>query len=160
MTISTHSEIISHAEQRCQQKGMRLTDKRKQVLMGLLSAGKALSAYELTDYCSTLMERKMPVMSVYRILAFLQQAELVHELKLINKFAVCRHIRCQHSHAVSQFLICQQCEKVTEVDVSEQTVDALSEQAKEAGYTFTSPQIELKCLCQHCAHHLTKDKTV
>lgn len=39
--------IINQAERQCKVHGTRWTDKRKQVLAGLLKSGKALSAYEL-----------------------------------------------------------------------------------------------------------------
>ena len=49
--MSKVQKIIDHAEQHCKAHGARLTDKRKQVLSGLLQSKKALSAYELIDYC-------------------------------------------------------------------------------------------------------------
>lgn len=43
--------ILSYAENNCKAHGARLTNKRKQVLSGLLKSQKAMSAYELVDFC-------------------------------------------------------------------------------------------------------------
>ncbi len=42
---------IELAEKHCQEKGERLTQKRKLVLLALLDSKKAISAYELVEYC-------------------------------------------------------------------------------------------------------------
>jgi Fur family zinc uptake transcriptional regulator len=41
---------IELAEKHCQEKGERLTQKRKLVLLALLDSKKAMSAYELVKY--------------------------------------------------------------------------------------------------------------
>jgi Fe2+/Zn2+ uptake regulation proteins len=42
--------ILERAEKHCTELGGKLTEKRRQVLSGLLESPKALSAYELTDF--------------------------------------------------------------------------------------------------------------
>ena len=76
------------------------------MLQGLLQSKQALSAYELADYCRDELGESMPPMSVYRILEFLEGVQLVHKLKLANRFVACDHITCDHKHGVPQFLIC------------------------------------------------------
>lgn len=93
----------------------------------------------------------MPTMSVYRILEFLESQQLVHKLKLANRFVACIHIACDHQHAAPQFLICINCYKVAEVSIKESTINALRNSVDSAGYTLVSPQIELSCLCEDCA---------
>jgi len=75
-------QIIDRAEQHCNKQGSRLTSKRKPVLAGLLQADKALSAYELLDYCKNQCGANIPAMSAYRILTFLESEQLAHRLKL------------------------------------------------------------------------------
>ena len=148
--MSNVQTIIEHAEQYCKNKGTRLTEKRKHVLYGLLKSKKALSAYELADYCKDKFGETIPAMSVYRILDFLQNEHLVHKLNLANKYVACAHITCDHDHGVPQFLICGQCQKVKEISISKSTVTKLKGNVEKAGFHLVSPQIEMNCLCEEC----------
>jgi len=149
--MNSVESIIQHAEQHCDRRGSRLTQKRKQVLTGLVKTNKALSAYELIDFCKQEYEVSLPAMSVYRILDFLESELLVHKLNLANKYVACMHISCDHAHAVPQFLICKSCSVVKEISVEESTITDLGNTVKGAGYQLLSQQIELNCLCENCA---------
>jgi len=142
--------VIEHAELRCKAHGARLTNKRKQVLSGLLTSQKALSAYELVEYCKAEFGEAIPAMSVYRILDFLQGECLVHKLSLANKYVACSHITCDHDHGVPQFLICGKCQKVEEISVSQSTITELKKNVAQAGFHLMSQQLELDCLCDNC----------
>ena len=143
-------KIIEHAERSCREHGARLTNKRKQVLAGLLASERALSAYELADYCKSEFGDALPAMSVYRILNFLQEEHLVHKLELANKYVACSHITCDHEHEVPQFLICRQCQKVKEISVERSIIKKLQNNVEEAGFSLVSPQLEINCLCESC----------
>jgi len=143
--------IIGAAEQQCKTSGARLTNKRKQVLAGLVQADKALSAYELIDYCKAEYGESLPAMSVYRILDFLHEERLVHKLDLANKYVACSHITCDHAHAVPQFLICSQCQVVKEVNIDQSTIDQLKLNVESAGYHLSGFQLEMNCICEACA---------
>jgi len=93
----------------------------------------------------------LPAMSVYRILDFLQKEHLVHKLDLANKYVACSHITCSHSHAVPQFLICSECQKVEEVSISQETIEQLKGNVQEAGFQLSGFQLEMNCLCNDCA---------
>lgn len=149
--MSSYMKALTHAEAQCADNGTKLTAKRKLVLQALLRSQQALSAYEVADYCKEELGESMPPMSVYRILEFLESEQLVHKLKLANRFVACVHITCDHKHAVPQFLICEQCNKVSEVSIKESTLHALRNNVEAAGYKLASPQIEMNCLCQSCA---------
>ena len=142
--------VLAHAEQTCKAHGARLTGKRKQVLSGLLQSERALSAYELVDFCHNQFGEALPAMSVYRILDFLEREELVHKLRLANKYVACSHITCDHAHAVPQFLICSRCQKVREISIDKQVVRELQQNVEDAGYRLLSPQLEMNCLCNVC----------
>ena len=151
--VNTMSEIqttLKHAEQHCKNHSVRLTNKRKQVLSGLLASGKAMSAYELADYCKTEFGSAMPAMSVYRILDFLGEEHLVHKLNSSNKYVACSHISCDHGHDVTQFLICEQCQRVKEINVKQSMIEHLRDNVTQAGFHLLSPQLEMKCLCEQC----------
>ncbi|MDJ0776858.1 MAG: Fur family transcriptional regulator [Gammaproteobacteria bacterium] len=144
--------IIDRAEQQCKANGTRMTSKRKQILYGLLQSDKALSAYELVEYCKTEFNETIPAMSVYRILEFLEEERLVHRLNLANKYVACAHIAGEHEHSVSQFLICQSCQRVKEVDISESVVRSLKQNVRDAGFELHRPQLEINCICAGCAN--------
>ena len=143
--------IVEHAEQHCKAHGARLTTKRKQVLSILLATKRALSAYELVDLCKQELGESIPAMSVYRILQFLEDESLVHKLSLANKYVACAHITCDHSHAISQFLICGKCNKVEEISIPKQMIEELKDNIKKAGYHLISPQLEMNCVCSSCS---------
>jgi Fur family zinc uptake transcriptional regulator len=148
--VNNTQTVIQHAEQQCIAIGARLTKKRKQILTGLIESDKALSAYELIEFCKQRFGEMLPAMSVYRILEFLEQQHLVHKLHLENKYVACVHISCDHAHAVPQFLICRSCSKVKELSINQSTISDLSETVQNAGYDFYRPQVELNCLCESC----------
>ncbi len=150
--MSKLQSIIDRAEQQCKKNGTRLTNKRKHILSGLLQSDKALSAYELVEYCKTEFDETMPAMSVYRILEFLQDERLVHKLNLANKYVACAHITCRHDHEVPQFLICQLCQRVKEVDINDSVVQSLRQNVRDAGFELDSPQLEINCICAGCAN--------
>ena len=143
---STMKHVIRH----CEKQGLRLTSKREKVLSGLLSSNKALSAYELVDYCKNEFGETIPAMSVYRILDFLQSARMVHKLSLANKYVACSHITCQHNHEDSQFLICIECQRVEEINMGRSTVRKIHEEADKEGFSIVNPQLEINCLCKSC----------
>lgn len=145
-------ENIKQAEHNCKAHGVRLTSKRKQVLSGLLQADKALSAYELVDQCKDESGKTMPAMSVYRILDFLEEEHLVHKLDSNNKYVACSHITCSHGHEVTQFLICEKCQRVDEINIEQSMIEQLQSNVESAGFHLISPQLEMKCICENCNH--------
>jgi len=149
--MDRQQDIINHAEEQCREHGSRLTEKRKKVLSGLLQSERALSAYELADYYKETYGESLPTMSVYRILDFLEGEQLVHKLNLANRYVACVHITCDHKHEVSQFLICTNCQRVKEINISKSTLATLRRNVEEAGFQLITPQLEMNCLCAECA---------
>ncbi|MEM1110274.1 MAG: transcriptional repressor [Pseudomonadota bacterium] len=145
-------EIIASAEQRCSERGVRLTTKRKRVLKGLVESENAMSAYELVDYCNRTYGDSMAPMSIYRILDFLESEHLAHKVNMANKYVACSHITCDHEHMVPQFLVCDSCSKVKEVGIPKAAIAVLEQSVQEAGYLLSSPQLEISCLCDECAN--------
>lgn len=148
---ATHDNTLDRAERHCRDHGVKLTSKRRLVLGSLLESGKAVSAYDLVARLRQHHELELPPMTVYRILDFLQQENLVHKLLSTNKYVACSHISCDHAHDVPQFLICGQCDKVKEVGVGRDIIAALRKQVERAQYRLQSEQLELYCLCHECA---------
>ncbi|MBU2884357.1 transcriptional repressor [Gilvimarinus agarilyticus] len=145
--------IIQQAELHCQSRGSRLTAKRKQVLSGLIESGKAMSAYELIDFCKQHYGDSFSAMSIYRILEFLEEEHLAHRLNIANKYVACAHINCEHEHDTPQFLICRKCHKVREIRIKADTITNLKTNVADAGFTLSTPQLEMNCLCNDCKPH-------
>ena len=150
MSMVDYDTVMSAAEQKCIQGGIRFTKRRKQVLSVLIEADVALSAYEIAERCNAGSDSNMPAMSVYRILDLLQDQNLIHRLEIANKYVSCSHMTCSHEHNQSQFLICGGCRHVEEIYLSPDAVDALQTAASSAGFSAISSQLEIQGWCAEC----------
>lgn len=151
MNLTTDKQnTLNQAEALCSSQGVRLTHKRKQVLTALLQTKKAMSAYELVEYCKSELDEALPAMSIYRILEFLQTKGLVHKLNLVKKFIACAHINEDHKHLATQFLICNKCQQVKEISTDAAFVSKFTKAIKSNGFHLVSPQIEMNCICGVC----------
>ena len=143
--------LLRAAEVSCSENGARLTQRRRQVLSALMQSSSPLSAYEVLDLCNRSTASAMPAMSVYRILDFLEQQQLVHRLSSSNKYVSCAHIACDHKHfQKTHFLLCEGCSSVEEVDATQEASDALEQMAKTVGFKLTTQQFELSGICTTC----------
>ncbi|MDC5705805.1 transcriptional repressor [Vibrio europaeus] len=142
---------IKHVEQSCKHRGKQLTTKRKIVLRALIHSNKALSAYELVDYCKEHFDANIQAMTIYRVLDFLESEQLAHKIKVSNKYVACSHIHCEHDHGVAQFLICSKCNKISEQTIDPEMVSGLQSNARQEGFTVINPQLEISCVCDECA---------
>lgn len=148
--MSRIEHIINDAEQHCSKQGSRLTNKRKQVLLGLLKSQKALSAYELRALYQSEFGQALPPMSIYRILDFLVEENLVHKLAIVNKYIACEYTRCHASEEITQFLICRSCSKVKAIHIPSSAMENLRTRAHEVGFKLKNTPLEMPCLCQDC----------
>ena len=148
--MNNTDSIIRGAEKHCENRGTRLTKKRKRVLAVLVQSDKALSAYELIDLCKKKYREDIPAMSVYRILEFLEGENLVHKLNTASKYASCVHIIGNQMRCVSQFLICKNCSKVKQIDIGSSMMAELQATVQDASFKLIKPQLEMNCLCDDC----------
>jgi len=142
--------ILEQIEQYCKNNDCLLTTKRKLVLSSLLHSSKALSAYNIIDLCKELFDEEIAPMSMYRILEFLENANLVHKLQLVNKYVIYSHISCNEKHNATQFLICKVCDQVKEVEVNKSAMMELKENVALAGFQLAGSQLEINCICHNC----------
>jgi len=142
--------IIDKAKINCAEEGVKLTTKRENILISIIKAGEAVSAYELADIYRDEFKQTIPAMSVYRILDFLVELSLVHKLTSANKYIACSHISCSHNHEIPQFLICEECQSVTEIGVINNVIDELRASVEKTGFKLTTQQLELQGICSDC----------
>lgn len=144
-------EILDRAQSICQQQGTRLTEKRSKVLQVVVESPEPLSAYQIADQYRDVHGRTLSVMSVYRMLKFLKDNDLVHRLETTNQYISCSHITCDHVHEVPQFLLCDRCHGVEEVGIRREILDELSGNIQDTGFQLARQQFEFRGLCRHCA---------
>jgi Fur family zinc uptake transcriptional regulator len=134
------------AEERCGERGQRLTPIRRDVLVALLASHRPLGAYEIMDRLAPDGPRPAPI-TVYRALEFLRENGLVHRIESRNAF-----VACVHAHAAGElvvFLICERCGTVGEA-ASDEVAVKLRSAARAVGFTPKSPVIEISGICTHC----------
>jgi len=148
--MTDFKEAIESAERKCSQRGIKLTRRRREVLTTLLESNRALSAYELVNLCNESSNEPMPAMSVYRILEFLREEQFVHKLETANKYIACKHIACEHEHKQPQFLICNDCHKVQELDTAVEALSSVETAASMLNFKLLNPQLEVSGSCGLC----------
>lgn len=138
--------VLERAETLCRERGARLTEQRRTVLQLLCVSDRPLSAYELLDRMRGVVKNPAPP-TVYRALDFLLEHGLVHKLESLHAYVGCAHP--DHPHA-SQFLICDDCGEVAEVEDSS-VAKSLKAAGKAIGFRAKRPVVEVLGTCAECA---------
>ncbi|MCS5709958.1 transcriptional repressor [Candidatus Berkiella aquae] len=136
---------IEIAEAICRKQSVKLTPLRKMLLEILYEQAIPLTAYELLR----LMREHNPkteAMTVYRILSFLEEHQLVHRLHSCQAYAACNMPEHEH-HA--QLLLCEKCHRSEEIATPalKQSIDTI---LKEHSFCFSRKSIEIFGICQSC----------
>ena len=140
------ADALGRAEAMLAGRSQRLTPVRRRVLQILLEAHRALGAYEVLNRLAAEGFGNQPPVA-YRALEFLEQQGLVHRIRRLNAFAACMHPGEAHAPA---FLICRACNLVAEAPAGVVTA-ALTEAAKNLGFTIERSTVEALGLCPVCA---------
>lgn len=138
--------VLREAERLCQTRGVRLTAQRRAVLEIICTRAKPMGAYEILASMRAGVPGAAPP-TVYRALEFLLAQGLVHKLETIHAFVGCNHP--DHPHA-SQFLICEGCGDVTEVEDPE-VVRSLQRAALAVGFRTDKRVVEVVGTCADCS---------
>ncbi|NBC15539.1 MAG: transcriptional repressor [Gammaproteobacteria bacterium] len=145
MDESTLTQALSRAEALCRERGVRLTTQRRRVLELVCRANRPVGAYELLDQLRDGGSAAPP--TVYRALDWLLAQGLVHKLETLHAYIGCTHP--EHPHA-SQFLICNGCGGVTELE-DQAIAGSLASVAAETGFRPSRPVVEVIGTCSDCA---------
>ena len=136
---------MREAESICQEKGLRFTDLRREVLRLIWSSHVPAKAYDILENLKGKEWSAKPP-TVYRALDFLLETGLVHKLDSINAYIGRSHPR---DHNGCYFLICTDCNEAKECCSSE-----LSDAIESAWHnnTFRPKKITLEVLgqCNAC----------
>ncbi|MEG3132779.1 zinc uptake transcriptional repressor Zur [Rouxiella sp. T17] len=147
MNSTTTENILIQAERLCQQRSVRLTPQRLEVLRLMTEQPGAISAYDLLDLLRKTEPQAKPP-TVYRALDFLLEQGFIHRVESANSYVVCHHFE-EPSHT-SALYICDRCGLVTE-----KTTDGIEERlgklAKESGFVLRHSVVEAHGLCADCS---------
>lgn len=140
-------EALSAAQSLCQQKSLKLTPLRKQVLALVWDSHKPLGAYSILELLAKQRsERRIAPPTVYRALEFLQQCGLVHRIASLNAYIGCCSPTKSHQ---SHFLICRHCDAT--VELADHNINsAIENSAKSAGFAVETTCVEIIGLCPNC----------
>ncbi|AFJ01931.1 Zinc uptake regulation protein ZUR [Methylophaga frappieri] len=143
-------EILNRAERTCFERGAKLTPKRRKVLEIILTESRPLSAYDIVDSYQQRYFQSIPAMSVYRMLEFLISHNLAHKLTSANKFIACSSIGNEQLGQTSQFLICDKCQSVNEINIDHDLFAQLLKDIGDNNFKLIDTQLELHGLCENC----------
>lgn len=144
-TISDFTHAIKQAERLCQERGVRMTAGRRDVLKVICGSKKPLGAYEIMDALRAEQPKIAPP-TVYRALDFLIAEGLIHKLETLHAYVGCTH--SEHPH-FSQFLICDDCGHVDELH-SKIISGNLNDAARAQGFQPAHSTIEVAGRCADC----------
>lgn len=133
---------VSHASE---ERGLRLTPLRLEVLELVAAAGKPVKAYDLLDQLRERHGNAAPP-TVYRALDFLLEQGFIHKLESINAFVSCHHPA--EAHQVP-FLICDVCSSAQEV-CDERVAQLIESQAESFGFSPQAQTLEVHGVCRSC----------
>jgi len=142
---SFSTNALAQAEALCQQRGVRLTDLRRRVLEIIWSHPKPMGAYAILDVLRDDGRQGAPP-TVYRALDFLLEQGLIHRLASLNVFTGCCQPDSRHG---GQFLICQDCGQVNEIN-SLAVEDLLRTEAAAHQFAVLKPMVEVLGRCPDC----------
>ncbi|MDX8349274.1 transcriptional repressor [Cognatiyoonia sp. IB215446] len=144
------SGALAAADERCAEKGLRLTPVRRKVLELLLQEHRALGAYTILDLLRDAGFGSQPPVA-YRALDFLVENGFVHKVERLNAFVACAHPGENHSPA---FMICRVCDAVAEA-YSTPSKGALGAAARAAGFQIERTVVEAEGVCPACVDKAT-----
>ncbi len=149
-TAHNHAHCIGQALEKavglCQQRGVRLTPLRHQVLKLIWQSHKPLGAYTILKNLHNEQQRRVAPPTVYRALDFLLAQGLIHRLASLNAFIGCWHPDAPH---IGQFLICEGCGNAAEFDAPLINADMV-QHAQQLGFRVEKQTIELMGQCAQC----------
>ncbi|MCC5857990.1 MAG: transcriptional repressor [Ectothiorhodospiraceae bacterium] len=138
-------DALAQAEANCRRKGVRLTPIRRRVLELIWRRHEPVKAYDLLDSLKSNHRSAAPP-TVYRALDFLLEEGLIHRIESLNAYVGCGDPGKPH---LGQFLICQQCNAVAELNDPD-IRNLLLEKAGAMGFQVHWQTIEINGICPQC----------
>ncbi len=129
-----------HALQELRAASYRITMPRVQVIRALGDTPKALSAYAIHEKILA-SGGKIDVVSVYRILATLQEVGLIHHVGVVDGYFPARVPDSAGKR--SEVLVNEENSHLVELTLPDDVFATLEKQAKEAGFELKAVKVEM-----------------
>ena len=139
------ADALDAAEEHCKSRGLRFTPLRRRVLEIVCNRHAPTGAYDILEELHDGKRSAAPP-TVYRALDFLVEHGFVHKIESLNAFVGCG--RAGEAHT-GQFLICESCNQVGELDDPEISV-LIEKKAAGLGFKVGHPTVEIIGLCRDC----------
>ena len=124
----------------------KLTNNQQTVLKLLEETKEPLKAYTIL-FDIQKKGIKSPL-QVYRALDKLIEIGKVHKIESKNSYIACSNANC-NSKTSTSFLICETCDKVTELKKNNLT-SYFSKQSEKSNFKYTKHNLEIYGLCHAC----------
>jgi Fur family zinc uptake transcriptional regulator len=138
--------LVEAAAEAMEAAGIAWTDLRAAIYSELARAGRPVSAYDVSEFVSQRLHRRIAANSVYRILDLFVRHNLAMRVESRNAYVANTHPGCRHGCV---FLVCEGCGAIGHVD-DDAAAAQVRDDAKAAGFTVRRTVIELLGLCQAC----------
>jgi Fur family zinc uptake transcriptional regulator len=132
----------------CAAQGAKLTPQRRTVLRLILESTSPPTAYQLLDRLKQEQNSAVPP-TIYRALDFLLENRLIHKIERLSAFVSCVDAGHHHAHA-AQFLICQRCGAVAELE-DHDVSSAIAQAAAAQNFAPAHAVIEIEGICAVCS---------
>ena len=140
------AERVALAMSLCGERGVQLTEVRRQILELLWESGRPTGAYDLIEALKQRDSRSVGPPTVYRALEFLMSQGLVSKIESRNAYVPCSHPERRHD---CLFFICSNCGASTELE--DQRLERLiTEDAALIGFRPTRRVVEVEGTCAQC----------
>lgn len=136
---------LTRAAEICAHHGVRFTGLRREILSLVLAADGPVGAYHLLDQLRE--TRKAAAPTIYRALNFLKAQGLIHRVERLNAFIACADVG-RNTHPV-QFLICQRCGAVDELE-DQEIIAAIKKAAAGKGFHPVLTTLDVEGTCFRC----------
>ncbi|HBM16310.1 MAG TPA: hypothetical protein DD381_08235 [Lentisphaeria bacterium] len=145
------SKINSDITRICDDRCIKITSLREQVIGILSRKEEPCSAYEILESLKEHRHNAEPI-TVYRVLNFLVANNLVHRLEAQKKYILC----CHPNHGACQIFICSDCGKKLEMHDKEIN-NMIKKNIASSDFELTSKSIELYGHCKKCKSRKNKN---
>lgn len=138
-------EALKKAEKLCLERNLNFTRLRKAVLELVWESHVPLKAYEILDRLKIKESTAKPI-TIYRILDFLIENNMIHKLASQNTFLGCSHPGSNHN---CYFIICTKCHVVDE-GCSTDLLTPIYHNLHSINFKSQHITLEIQGICKNC----------
>ena len=140
-------DFKSKAIDKCFKDAKTVTPQRLRILETLYNEHKPLSAYEIRDHIEDI-GTKFNIATIYRVLDFWCDMNVVHRVSAFNKFVCCANPDERHTHIIN---CCQKCETLTESCNEKMGLDIDNGMNALGMQLARNSHLEIPVICSSCA---------